>query len=599
MRAHLLIRGGTVVDGSGAQPFSADVATADGRILGVGTLEGIDLTDAEVIDATGCIVTPGFVDIHTHYDGQAIWSDRLQPSSVHGVTTVVVGNCGVGFAPCRKADQAMLISLMEGVEDIPGAVMAEGLAWDWETFDQYLDALDRRPHDIDLAAYIPHSPLRVYVMGQRGIDREPATDEDLAQMRALVTQAIDAGALGCATSRLIMHRTSAGDLIPTFDTEERELDALAHGMNDAGSGILQIVPNLAGGKFVDEIGVVAGVVRRTGIPATFTAGIGPNPTYLTEPLDRYRNEGLALTAQIYPRPIGMVVGLGLSWNPFSFCPSFAPLAGLTAAQRAERMRDPALRAALVSEEPDVTKFPLAHQARNFERMFVLAQGFDYEPAAEDSIAALAEKTGVSAAEYVYDALLRDDGDAMMLVAMGNYAEGSLDVIRDLMDNPGTVLGLGDGGAHYGMICDASYPTTLLSHWVRDRKRARVSIEWAIHALTRRPAEIVGLCDRGLLAQGYKADLNIIDRDAVALNTPVVMHDLPAGGRRLMQTARGYRATIVDGQVTYRDGAATKALPGRLVRGRRGDPVDVREAVAAECRSLAATRADSGSSDDST
>ncbi len=578
MRATLVIRGGTVVDGSGTAPSPADVAIAAGRILAVGALDGIDVEGAETIDATGCIVTPGFVDIHTHYDGQAIWSDRLQPSSVHGVTTVVAGNCGVGFAPCRKQDHDVLIRLMEGVEDIPGAVMAEGLAWDWETFDQYLDALEARPRDIDIATYIPHSPLRVYVMGQRAIDREPANDDDLAQMRTIVRQGIEAGALGCATSRLFMHRTSAGELIPTYDTEERELDALAGGMADAGGGLLQLVPNLVGDDQAGELALIARVAGRAGVPVTFTSGAREDPTQLTGPLDRYRGEGLDLSAQIYPRPIGMVVGLGLSWNPFSFCASFAPLVPLPPAERAERMRDPALRAAVTSEEPDIGKFPLARQTRIFERMFPLREGFDYEPAAGESVAALAAAAGVSPVEHAYDLLLGDDGQAMLFVAMGNYLSGSLDPVRTLMDNPGTVLGLGDGGAHYGMICDASFPTTLLSHWVRDRAQRRVSIEWAIHALARRPAEIAGLRDRGLLAPGYKADLNVIALDALTLHKPVVVHDLPAGGRRLMQSATGYRATIVDGTVTYRDGVASQALPGRLVRGRRGDPI---EAIAAQ------------------
>jgi N-acyl-D-aspartate/D-glutamate deacylase len=580
MRAELWIRGGTLVNGSGGAPFVGDVAVSGGRILAVGTLEGVDLSGAEEIDATGCIVTPGFVDIHTHYDGQAIWSDRLQPSSVHGVTTVVAGNCGVGFAPCRKQDQAVLIALMEGVEDIPGAVMAEGLVWDWETFDQYLDALDARPRDIDIAAYIPHSPLRVYVMGQRAIDREPANEADIATMRLLVKQGIEAGALGCATSRLFFHRTSAGALIPTFDAGERELDALAGGMADAGGGLLQLVPNLVGDDQEGELALIARVAGRAGIPTTFTGGAREDPTKLTEPLDLYRKQGLDISAQIYPRPIGMVVGLGLSWNPFSFCPSFAPLASLSAADRAERMRDPALRAALTGEVPDIGKFPLARQTRIFDRMFPLREGFDYEPPACDSVAALAERSGLSPAEQAYDLLLQDDGEAMLFVAMGNYLSGSLDPVRTLMDHPGTVLGLGDGGAHYGMICDASFPTTLLAHWVRDRATRRVSVEWAVNALSRRPAEIVGLRDRGLLAPGYRADLNVIALDTLTLHKPVVVHDLPAGGRRLMQTATGYRATIVDGQVTYRDGVATQALPGRLVRGRRGDPAPVRKMVAA-------------------
>jgi N-acyl-D-aspartate/D-glutamate deacylase len=572
MRAELVIRGGTIVDGTGNAPFAGDVAVASGHVLAVGDLADIDTEGAEVVEARGCIVTPGFVDIHTHYDGQAIWSDRLAPSSLHGVTTVVVGNCGVGFAPCAKADHEVLIQLMEGVEDIPGAVMAEGLAWNWETFSEYLDALEARPRDIDLAAYLPHSPLRVYVMGQRAVDREAATEQDLVRMRALVREAMDAGAVGCATSRLFIHRTSDGALIPTYDADERELDALASGMADAGGGLLQLVPNLVGGDHAGEIALIARVAERAGVPATFTSGVGLDPAQVTTPLDAARARGLDLTAQIFPRPIGMVVGLGLSWNPFSFCPSFEPLASLPAGERAERMRDPLVRAALLAEEPDFTEFPLARQARMFERMFPLREGFDYEPDAAGSIAATAARAGVSAAECAYDALLEDGGEAMMFVAMGNYMTGSLDPIRLMMDHPGMILGLGDGGAHYGMICDASFPTTLLAHWVRDRARGRLPVERAVQALSRRPAEVVGLLDRGLLASGYKADINVIALDEVRLHKPVVAHDLPAGGRRLMQTASGYRATIVSGRVVYRDGEATAALPGRLVRGRQREPV---------------------------
>jgi N-acyl-D-aspartate/D-glutamate deacylase len=578
MKADLVIRDGTIVDGSGGPVFVGDVAVAGGAIVATGTLDGVDTRDAEVVDATGCVVTPGFVDIHTHYDGQAIWSDRLQPSSLHGVTTVVAGNCGVGFAPCRRADHDVLIGLMEGVEDIPGAVMAEGLDWDWETFEEFLDALDRRPRDIDIAAFLPHSPLRVYVMGGRGVAREAATDADLAEMRGLVTRAMRAGALGCATSRLFLHRTSAGELIPSYAAERREIDALAGGMADAGGGLLQLVPDLVGGDIAAEIALIADVAREAGIGVTFTAAVGPDPTQLTVPLARARAGGLDLTAQIYPRPIGMVVGLALSWTPFSFCPGFAPLADLPAGERAERMADPAVRAAILAEEPDFERFPLARQTRNFDRMFVIGEGFDYEPAADRSIAALAAAAGVAPADYAYDVLLRDGGRATMLVAMGNYLSGSLDPIRALMDDPGTVLGLGDGGAHYGMICDASYPTTVLAHWVRDRPRGRVTIEWAVHALARRPAEVVGLYDRGIVAPGYRADLNVIDLAVVRLGVPEVVADLPAGGRRLTQFADGYRATIVAGRVTYRDGVATGALPGRLVRGRRDDPATVPQAA---------------------
>jgi N-acyl-D-amino-acid deacylase len=571
MRADLIVRGGTVVDGSGKEPFVADVAIFGGVIVSVGPLSDIDTTDANIIDASGCIVTPGFVDIHTHYDGQAIWSDRMQPSSGHGVTTVVMGNCGVGFAPCRSVDRDVLIRVMEGVEDIPGAVMAEGLDWNWESFGEYMDALERRARDIDVAAYIPHSPLRVFVMGERGVAREPATADDRATMRRLVAEAIADGALGCATSRLSYHRTSSGDLIPTFAADEAELDSLALGMQDAGGGILQVVPNFGGGSWDAEFDFIAGVARRTGVPATFTGAAAADPDALTRPLDRYLAEGLEVTAQIFPRPIGMVIGLGLSWNPFSFCPSFVKLADLSREEKVAHMRDPALRARLLNEVPDHERFPLARQTRNFASMFPLDATPDYEPAADRSIAAQASARGIAAVEHVYDALMEDDGRAMLMVAMGNYFTGTLDPVRALMQHPATVLGLGDGGAHYGLICDASYPTTVLAHWVRDREHGRLPLAWAVRALSRQPAEVVKLLDRGLLAPGYKADLNVIDMAAVCLHAPEVVFDLPAGGRRLFQRADGYKATIVNGIVTYRNGEPTDALPGRLVRGRQPAP----------------------------
>ena len=562
----LLIRGGTVVDGSGAPPFAGDVAIRDGRIIAIGTFDPTEYEAVDTLDASGCIVTPGFVDIHTHYDGQAIWSDRLQPSTLHGVSTVVTGNCGVGFAPCRAADRTALIDLMEGVEDIPGAVMAEGLDWSWESFGEYLDALEARPHDCDVAAYLPHSPLRVFVMGERGIRREAATEDDLARMRALVAEAMAAGAMGCATSRLFFHRTAEGELIPTFNAPEAELDALAAGMSDAGHGLLQVVPNYETPAIEDELTLLAQVAERHGIAVTFTGTAGADPARMLDPLSAYRAQGLDITAQIFPRPIGMVVGLSTSWNPFSFCPSFTELAPLDAAARAERMMDPDLRARLVSEEPDAARFPLSRQARNFARMYPMQQGFDYEPALGESVADRAAVRGVTPQEEAYDWLTREEGGQMLLVAMGNFADGTLDTVGRMITHEATVVALGDGGAHYGLICDASYPTTTLTHWVRDRPHGRLPVETAIHQLSRRPAEVVGLLDRGLLAPGYRADINVIDHSALTLHRPEPVTDLPAGGKRLMQRADGYRAAIVAGQVTYRDGIATGAQPGRLVRG---------------------------------
>ncbi|AIT80048.1 amidohydrolase [Novosphingobium pentaromativorans US6-1] len=569
MKADMLVTGGLLVDGTGAAPQVGDVAVADGRIIAVGDVSAIDASGAETLDAQGCIVTPGFVDIHTHYDGQAIWADRLRPSTDHGVTTVVIGNCGVGFAPCRPGDHDALIGLMEGVEDIPGVVMAEGLDWSWESFEDFLDAVDARPHDCDIAAYLPHSPLRVYVMGERGIAREPASESDLSQMRALAARAIDAGALGCATSRLYFHRTADGELIPSFNAGEEELHALAAGIVDAGGGVLQLVPNYENPDVSDELDLMARIATHHEITVTFT-GTTSTPG-IAEMLERRRARGADLMAQIFPRPIGMVVGLDLSWNPFRFCDAFEPLVPLSASERAARMRDPALRATLIAQQPDIARFPLARQARNFANMFPMTPGFKYEPDASESVADRAAARGVSPEEEAYDLLLEDDGGAMLLVAMGNYVAGNLDSVGALIGHEGTVLGLGDGGAHYALICDASYPTSVLIHWVRDRKTGRIALQDAVRELTSKPASVVGLQDRGILRAGCKADLNVIDLQRLELHLPYAECDLPAGGKRLLQDASGYRATILSGQVTYRDGKPTGALPGKLVRGRQHAP----------------------------
>ena len=571
MKADLLIIGGLIVDGSGTAPYKGDVAIARDKIIAIGDLASVDTSAVERFDAVGCVVTPGFVDIHTHYDGQAIWADRLRPSTDHGVTTVVIGNCGVGFAPCRPMDHEALIGLMEGVEDIPGVVMANGLDWSWESFEEFLAAVEGRPHDCDIAAYLPHSPLRVFVMGERGIARETATKADLAEMRRLAAEAIRGGALGCATSRLYFHRTAEGELIPTYNASEEELHALAAGIADAGGGVLQLVPNYENPDVTDEVALMTRVARQHDVTVTFTGTTGSKPG-LAGLLDRSRAEGADLVAQIFPRPIGMVVGLGLSWNPFRFCDAFEPLIPLSAAERADRMRDPDLRARLIAEQPDFALFPLARQARNFARMYPLEPGFDYEPDESASVAARAATRGVSPEEEAYDLLLGDDGNAMLMVAMGNYAEGNLDAVGALIGHEGTILGLGDGGAHYALICDASYPTSLLTHWVSDRGHGRIALADAVRELTAKPAATVGLKDRGLLRAGYKADVNIIDMDALALELPHPECDLPAGGKRLLQGARGYRATILSGRVTMRDGQPTGSLPGQLVRGRQSAPI---------------------------
>jgi N-acyl-D-aspartate/D-glutamate deacylase len=572
MTYDLVIRGGTIVDGLGGELFVGDVAVRDGVIASVGAVEG---DAAREIDATGLLVTPGFVDLHTHYDGQAIWSDRMTPSSAHGVTTAVMGNCGVGFAPCRPEDHDTLVDVMAGVEDIPGVVMVDGLPWTWETFPEFLDALDSRRRDIDVAAFLPHSPLRVYVMGRRGVDRELPTPEDLAMMRKLAEEAVRAGALGFASSRLTLHKTAGGQPIPSYEAQYEEIEAIARGVDDAGGGLLQFVPDLMAGDYEGALKAVFDVASEVGLPVTFTLAIGNAgpPIHLDalRMVEKANANGGDVTGQIFPRPIGLVLGLDLSGNPFVMYPSYREIADLPLADRVAEMRKPEVRERILNDKPASDGHPLMFAAQAWDYMYPLGDPPNYEPAPEDSIGARARARGVSPLEEAYDRLLDDDGHAMLLVTLANFREGSLDTVAELIRRDDVVLGLGDGGAHYGMICDASFPTYMLTHWVRDRESGRLSIPEVIRELTSVPARVAGLADRGRIAVGYKADLNIIDTDALRLHKPIVVSDLPAGGRRLDQTADGYVATIVSGEVISENGVPTDARPGVLIRGRQPAP----------------------------
>jgi N-acyl-D-aspartate/D-glutamate deacylase len=572
----LIIRNGTIVDGLGGEPYVGDVAVRDGVISAVGAngdVEG-DTTQRE-IDATGLLVTPGFVDLHTHYDGQSIWSERLTPSSAHGVTTVVMGNCGVGFAPCRQEDHDVLVDVMAGVEDIPGVVMTDGLPWTWETFPEYLDALEAGKRDIDVAAYLPHSPLRVYVMGQRGAAREPATAEDLAKMRALAKEAIEVGALGFASSRLTIHKTESGSPIPSYDAAREEIEEIARGVVDAGGGLLQFVPDIPAGGYQPVLQTVFDVAEDVGLPVTFTlvvanAGDPTWPDAITM-VEKANAAGGDITAQLLPRPIGLIIGLQLTANPFVLYPSYREIAHLPLAERVAEMRKPEVRARILADKPG-HGHPILYVAQMWDWIFPLGDNPNYEPDPSDSIGARARARGIDPMDEAYDRLLDDDGRAMLLVATSNLENDSLDTVGELLHRDDVVLGLGDGGAHYGMICDASYPTFLLAHWARDRASGRFSVPDAIRELTSVPARVAGLADRGRIAVGYKADLNVIDHAALRLHKPVINHDLPAGGRRLDQTAEGYVATIVSGQVIAENGVPTAARPGKLVRGRQRTPV---------------------------
>ena len=562
----LVIRNGTIFDGTGNAGFEGDVAVAHGRIAGVGRIDG---KGREEIDAKAKIVTPGFVDIHTHYDGQATWDERLTPSSWHGVTTAVMGNCGVGFAPCRPNDHDMLIRLMEGVEDIPGVVLTEGLKWNWETFAEFLTALEARPHDIDFATQVPHGALRVYVMGERGANREPATATDIREMAAIARDAVKAGALGFSTSRTLNHRTSDGQPTPTLTAAEDELVGIALGLKDAGAGVLQVVSDFA--DPARELSMLRRMVAESGRPLSFSllqSDRGPEAwKMLLGWIDQCASDGLPVRAQVCGRPVGLLLGLSLTLNPFSAHQSYRTIEHLPFAERLKLLRTPEWRARLLGETPNSDNPFVTAVLRNFAKMFPLSDPPDYEPTKDQSLGARAAQQNVTPEELAYDWMLKDDGRALILFPFLNYAEDTLEPALAMMRHPHTVLGLGDGGAHVGMICDGSFPTSMLTHWTRDRTRGeKLPLEWVVKAQSRDTAAAVGLHDRGLLKPGYKADLNVIDHARLTLHRPQVAYDLPAGGRRLVQHADGYEATIVSGAVTYRNGQPTGALPGKLIRG---------------------------------
>jgi N-acyl-D-aspartate/D-glutamate deacylase len=566
----VVIRGGTVVDGTGAPPRTADVAIRDGRVVAVGDGDEVAGTATREVEADGALVTPGWVDIHTHYDGQATWDDQLLPSPWHGVTTVVFGNCGVGFAPVRHHDHERLIELMEGVEDIPGAALHEGLTWEWESFPEYLDAIDRRPHDIDLAAQVPHGALRLYVMGERGANRDEATAEEIADMGELVRQAVEAGAIGFTTSRTLNHKTSRGEPTPTLTASEPELVGIASAMGASGKGVLALVSD-----FLDvdhEFSIFRHMAEASGRPLSISiAQADRMPDQWRKVLDHIaaaNADGLEVRSQVAARAIGALLGLQATQNPFRMHARFAALGQLPLAEQLATLRDPGFRTSVMADEealPDNFR-------QRFEKMFRLGDPPDYEPRAEDSLAAEARRRGVKPWEVAYDALLEDDGRNLLYVPFLNYAGGDLEVVRAMHLDPYSVPGLSDGGAHVGTICDASFPTSMLTHWVRDRTRGdKLELAHVVRRQTRETARAVGLLDRGTLEPGMKADVNVIDFDALTLHKPEMVFDLPAGGKRLLQRAEGYRHTFVSGTEVYADGVHTGALPGALVRGHQPAP----------------------------
>lgn len=572
----LVIRNGTIYDGTGSAPFAGDVAVTDGQIVAVGSIDETQVgSDTEAIDAAGWIVTPGFVDAHTHYDGQVTWDPYVQPSSFHGVTTVVTGNCGVGFAPCQPEERDWLIGLMEGVEDIPGTALHEGIQWEWETFPEYLDALERRDLAIDVGTQVPHGAVRTFVMGRRGANHEIASPEEIADMKRVVKEAIEAGALGFSTSRTEKHKDSSGVLTPSITAFEDELVGIAEALGELDAGVLQGISDFY--DFPSEFRMFRAMTEVSGRPTSITVEQqDARPEWWKELLDavtQAQNDGLPMRGQVPPRATGVLLGLTATLHPFSFHPSYRRLHPMSLEARVAEMRKPEVRAALLGEESTLTQGLAAEILSSWHKMFRLGDPANYEPAPEDSFAGLAESMGLTPQEIAYDALLEKDGKALIYHPLFNYITGDLSLVQEMLEHPHTTFGLSDGGAHCGVISDASFPTTLIQHWGRDRTRGpKLPLEQLVAMQTSETAGLVGLLDRGVIAPGYKADLNVIDFENLTLHEPIVAYDLPAGGRRLVQRASGYEYTIVAGEIAFRDGEPTGVLNGTLIRGARTAPV---------------------------
>lgn len=560
-RVDIFIKNATIVDGSGNQPVRANVAIKDGTIAHVGS----DIFEArEEIDATGMFVTPGFIDFHTHYDGQSVWSNTLSPSNLHGVTTVLMGNCGVGFAPVRPEYHAGLIDLMEGVEDIPGVALAAGLDWSWETFPEFLDLLSRRRYDVDICTQLPHAPVRVYVMGDRALRRENATPDDLREMRGIVSRAIAAGAFGVSSSQSRNHRSSDGSPMPTYQAESAELLALAQGVADAGRGVMQFAMDFDKNEIDLDCDVIEAVAEIA--PVSFTVvERHDNPNGWKQILARANRtiaKGLPVKMQVAARPIGILLGLQGSRSVFSACPTFAALDGIPLEDKVASLRRPEIKAQILSEFARPTEDVLATRLADLRNVYVLGNPPEYDPGSARSLENIAADAGVDAPSLAYDLQLEEAGRALFYSPFANYAHANLDACEQLISHPESLLSLGDGGAHVGLIADSSTTTFMLTHWVRRKGKL---LEWAVRKLTGEPAQMLGLSDRGFVREGLKADLNVIDLNRLAILAPSMVADLPAGGSRFVQGAEGYVATILSGQVVARNGRSTGELPGRLVR----------------------------------
>ena len=581
--SNLVVRNGTIVDGTGRPSFTADVVIIDGRIAAVGDADEVLPVVAaggrspEEIDATGLLVTPGWVDIHTHYDGQVTWDDVLAPSAWHGVTTMVMGNCGVGFAPAAPERREWLIGLMEGVEDIPGTALAEGIEWEWETFPEYLDALEPRRWTMDVGTQIAHGAVRAYVMGERGARNEPATPDDIAAMRSIVRDAVAAGALGFSTSRTIAHTAIDGEPVPGTFAAEDELFGIGAALGELDTGVFELAPMGAAGEDVvnpiKEVDWMRRLSAEIGRPVTFAMiQVDAAPDLWRELMGASLaavEQGADIWPQVAGRATGLLGGHHTTYSLFDVVPAYAALKARDLSDDAfhEMLRDPAVRKSITGWAPDpVTAERLEHA---FEHTYLLGDPPDYEPGAERSIAGLAAASGRPPLEVAYDAMMANDGNGLLYVPILNYSEGSLDPVREMMLHPRSASGLADGGAHCGVICDASMPTFMLTHWTRDRTRGEtLPLEWVVKKQTHDTARLYGMADRGTIEPGMVGDLNVIDYDRLQLEAPYVTADLPAGGRRILQGATGYVATVKSGVVTFADGKDTGARPGALLRGAR-------------------------------
>ena len=565
----LIIRGGTIADGSGQATRTGDVAVDGSIVTAVGEVEG---RARRIIDADGLLVTPGWVDIHTHYDGQATWDPEVSPSGWHGVTTVVMGNCGVGFAPARESDRAWLIQLMEGVEDIPGAALAEGMNWNWETFGEYLDEVERTDRVLDVASLVPHGALRAYVLGE-GRANDLANGDEIAEMAALVREAVQAGAIGASTTRTILHRAKDGELAAGTTAAADELIAIGEALGKAGHRVFSLASDMRDLDY--EFAWMSEISIRAGVPVTYQVVQADfAPDLWREWIDRgvaANRRGAWLVPQVAGKPTSLMVGFQSVTHPFAHHRAYEEISHLPLPERVARLRTPEVRAAILSEEARPGGFVELLRG-NLHKLFPLGDPPDYEPAPERSVTALAAAQGRTTDEVLYDLMLERDGNELLYLPLLDYSAGNLDAVREMLTHPATVLGLGDGGAHCGVLCDASLPTFMLTHWARDRQRGEgLPVETVVHLQTRRTAELYGFRDRGLLAPGHLADLNIIDHDALALEPPEMVYDLPASGKRLVQRARGYVATVKSGTVVREHDEATGERPGRLLRGPQPQP----------------------------